>query len=488
MAETAFQADWNSIKTAFIKHARDVPPEISMLISQGRDFGPALKSFDGASSFGKRMKALPAVLKAKTEYEKELNDAIKTTDSKVGKKGMQMFLSQIELLYTKVNEAAQPPRPSGKMVKGLALRQFDLAAGVKTTYLKVDPILVTGEIEVDSEFKKLMDAGEAGLRMDDLGEAAMKELGNLRDAFKQTILAVDATIAKDLTTLESKTKEANEVLQHYGKIVTDNLSNAIQAEWDKYLARQSDLSSFRIKSVTKVALGTIGVAVAVASVVLSFGTAWMNIIAACKGIADVAKTLKTWAENIDDVYEKLVEDMQEISKINAKRAKEGGASSKSKAKQAAKEVAAAALPFAKDMLKATSAMEARCKQFSGLISKMESHENTLSGKIDVISKNLTKMPDRFLDTVQINLNRRAGKMLANLMKELEGLHRSVKNCIKFCEAATKAVKKLKDDDTWAAATETAGGLTSKGVAIFALINFIVECADHGMTILKLLPV
>jgi hypothetical protein len=486
MPATAFQADWNSIKTAFVKHARDVPPEISMLIIQGRDFGPALKSFDGAASFEKRMKALPAVMKAKDEYEKELNDAIKTTASKVGKKGMQMFLAQIDLLYTKVNEAAQPPRPSGKMVKGLALRQFDLAAGVKTTYLKVDPILVTGEIEVDSEFKKLMDAGEAGLRMDDLGEAAMKELGNLRDAFKQTILAVDATIAKDLTKLEEKTREANEVLQHYGKIVTDNLSNAVQAEWDKYLARQSDLSSFRIKSVTKVVLGTVGVAVAVASVVMSFGTAWMNIAAACKGIMDVAKTIKTWAEDIDDVYKKLIEDMQEISKINDKRAKEGGA--KSKAKQAAKEVAAAALPFAKDMLKATSAMEARCKQFSGLVSKLESQENTLSGKIGVISKNLTTMPDRFLDTVQINLNRRAGKTLANLLKELQDLHTSVKRCIKFCEAATKAVKKLKDADSWAGVTETAGGLTSKGVAIFALINFVVECADHGMTILKLLPV
>ena len=30
MSTTSFQADWNSIKTAFVKHARDVPPEISM--------------------------------------------------------------------------------------------------------------------------------------------------------------------------------------------------------------------------------------------------------------------------------------------------------------------------------------------------------------------------------------------------------------------------------------------------------------------------
>jgi hypothetical protein len=196
MPATSFQADWNSIKTAFVKHARDVPPEISMLISQGRDFGPALKSFDSATTFEKRMKAMPAVLKAKSEYEDEIQKALKTTTSKVGQKGLQMFLSQIDLLYTKVNTAAQPPRPSGRMVQGFVLRQFDLAAGVKPTYLKVDPIIVTAQIEVDSEFKKLMDAGEAGLRMDDLGEAALKELGNVREA---SILNVDQTIAADVT-------------------------------------------------------------------------------------------------------------------------------------------------------------------------------------------------------------------------------------------------------------------------------------------------
>ena len=486
MPATTFQADWNSIKTAFVKHAEGVPPEISMLVSQGRDFGPALKSFDGATSFEGRMKALPAVLKAKSEYESELQGALKTS-SKMGQKSIQLFLSQIDLLYSKVNAAAQPPRPSGRMVQGFVLREFDLAAGVKPTYLKVDPIVVTAQIEVDSEFKKLMDAGEAGLRIDDLGQAAVKELGNLRDAFKQTILKVDQTIAADMTKLDEKTKEANEVLQHYGKLVTDKISAAVQAEWDKYLARKKDLSDFRVKSATKVALGTIGVAVAVASVALSFGTAWMNIAAACKGILDVGKTLKTWAEDIDDVYVKLVDDMQEITKLNSKRDKAGG-QAKSKAKQVAKEVAAAALPFAKDMLKAASAVEARCKQFSGLISKLESAEDTLSGKIDVISKNLSTMPDRLLDTVQINLNRRAGKTLASMFKELEELHANVKKCIRFAEAATKAVKKLKDADTWAAVTETAGGLTTKAIAVFALVNFIVECADHGMTIAKLLPI
>jgi hypothetical protein len=487
MPATTFQAEWNTIKSAFIKNARDMPPEVSMMISQGHDFGPALKSFDSASTFEKRMKALPAVLKAKTGYEREIQDVLKTTPSKVAQKGLQALMNNIDQLYIRVNDVAQPPRPSGRMVSGYVLRQFDLSAGVKPVYLKVDPIIVTADIEVDSEFKKLMDAGEAGLRLDDLGEAALKELGTLKDAFKATIMAVDATIAKDLTQLDAKTKEANEVLQHYGKIVNDNVVRAVQAEWDKYLSRKKDLSDFRIKSGVKVVLGTVGVAVAVASVVLSFGTAWMNIVAACKGIMDVGKSIKTWAEDIDEVYVKLLDDADEITKLNVKRAA-GGGQKASKAKQMGKEVAAAALPFAKDMVKATSAMEARCKQFSGLISKMESSENTLSGKIEVISKNLTSLPNRFLDTVQINLSRRAGKTVESLLKELQELHAKVKKCIKFAENVMKAIKKLKDEDSWVAKLEAAGGLTGKGVAILALVNFMVECADHGKTIVQLVSV
>ena len=486
MPATTFQADWKSIKDTFVKLARGMPPEVSMLVSQGTGFGPALKAFDGASTPEARSKAMASVLKAKTEYERELRNARKITTSKVGLKGLDMFLSQIDLLMTRVNEAAQPPRPSGRMVSGLVLRQFDLAAGVKPVHFKVDPIIVTADLEVDSEFKKLMDAGEAGLRMEDLGEAALKELGTLKDAFQATIMKVDRTIGADMTLLAAKTKEANEVLQYYGKIVTDNITRAVEAEWAKYLARRKDLRDFRVKSAVKITLGTIGVAVAVTSVAMSFGTAWMNIGAACKGIVDVAKSIKTWAEDIDDVYVKLIDDMNEITSINAKRAK--GGATKSKVKQVGKEVAAAALPFAKDMIKATSAMEARCKQFSGLISKMESSENTLSGRIEIITKNLNSLPDRFLDTVQINLNRRAGKAIADLMKQAQELHAQVKRCIRFSEAAAKAVKKLKDTDSWAAGFAEAGGLSTKAIAVFALVNFVVECAKHGTTIVKLLPI
>lgn len=488
---TNFQSQWTTVKTAFIKNAREVPPEISMLLSQGRDFGPSLKSFDGAATFEKRMKCMPAVLHAKTEYETEIQAALKKTTSKVGQKAQEALLKQIDKIWKEVEDAAQPPRPSGQMVSSYRLRTFDLAAGVKPEFLKVNPILITVEIEVDKVFKELIDTGQAGLRAADLGDAALDALEKVRAAFRDTITAVDAGIKKDPSILVAKTKEANEVLAHYGRIVEDRINLALQEAWRAYLARKQDLKDFRVKSATKIVLGSIGVGVAVASVVLSFGTGWMNIIAACKGIAEVAKAIKTWAEEIDTVYAKLVDDILHVDKLNTQREaakKKGDGQKASKAKQVGKEVLAAALPVTKDMLKATSAIEARCVQFSGLTSKLEGKADELSGKIERITKSLTGLPDRMLATEQINLNRRMDKTVTKLFDEIGDLHKKTKQCARFAAAAMKAVKKLKAEDSWLGTTETAGGVGTKGVAIYALANFCLACADHGKQLISLLPV
>jgi hypothetical protein len=488
---TNFQAQWTTVKDAFIKNAREVPPEISMLLSQGRDFGPSLKSFDGAPTFEKRMACMPAVLRAKTEYETEIQAALKKTTSKIGQKAQQALLKQIDKIWQEVEQAAQPPRPSGQMVSGYRLRTFDLAAGVKPVFLKVDPILVTVEIEVDKVFKELIDTGQAGLRAGELGDAALEALEKVRQAFRDTIAAVDASIKKDPTILAAKTKEANEVLAYYGRIVEDRINLALQEAWSAYLARKKDLKDFRVKSATKIVLGSIGVGVAVASVVLSFGTGWMNIIAACKGIAEVGKAIKTWAEEIDTVYIKLVDDILHVDDLNKQRDKakaKGEGQKASKAKQVGKEVLAAALPVTKDMIKSASAIEARCVQFSGLTSKLESKADELSGKIERITKSLTGLPDRMLATEQINLNRRTNKTVTKLFEEISELHKKTKQCARFAAAAMKAVKKLKAEDSWLGTTETAGGVGTKGVAIYALANFCLACADHGKQLISLLPV
>jgi hypothetical protein len=488
---TTFQADWKTVKDNFVKTAREVPPEISMLLSQGRDFGPALKAFDNASNYEKRMECMPKVLRAKTEYETEITAALKKTESKIGRKAQEALLKQIDKIWKDVEAAAQPPRPSGQMVSSYTLRSFDLAAGIKTECLKVNPILITVDIEVDKVFKALIDSGQAGLRAQDLGDTAKAELEKVRGAFRDTILAVEASIKKDPTTVVAKTKEANEVLAYYGKIVEDRVTIAVQQAWQGYLARKKDLSDFRTKSATKVVLGSIGVGVAIASVALSFGTGWMNIIAACKGIAEVTKALKTWAEEIDTVYGKLVDDMEHVTKLMAERkaAEATGAGQKAaKGKAIGKELVAAALPITKDILKATSAIEARCVQFAGLTSKLESKADELSGKLEVITKNLDKQPDRMLSTEQINLNRRMKQTVTKAFNEIVELNAQTKKCVRFGEASKKAVATLKAKDSWAAVTEKAGGVSTKAVALVALGRFCIDLAGLGKQLVSALPI
>jgi len=142
----------------------------------------------------------------------------------------------------------------------------------------------------------------------------------------------------------------------------------------------------------------------------------------------------------------------------------------------------------KDMIKAASAIEARCVQFSGLTSKLEGKADELSGKIEQITKNLSGVPDRMLSTEQINLNRRMNKTVTKLFEDIGLLHKQTKQCAKFAAGAMKAVKTLKAKDSWLGTTETAGGVGSKGVAIYALANFCLACADHGKQLISLLPV
>jgi hypothetical protein len=360
---------------------------------------------------------------------------------------------------------------------------------VKTEFLKLAPIPIEVEIAVDKVFKQLIDSGQVGFRAEVLGDAGKAELETVRDAFRDTIAKVDASIRKDPSILEAKTREANEVLQHYGKIVQTRVDDAVKARWQAYLSGKADLRSFQVKTATKVVLGTIGVAVAISSAALSFGVAWMSILAACKGISDVGKSLKTYSEDIDKTYARLLEDIVHVDKLNRQRdeaKKKGEGQKASKAKEAGKELLAGVLPITKGMMKVASDIDSRCQQFSGQISKLETQADDLSGRIEIITRNLTTLPDRLLTTEQINLGRRMSKQITTMMTDLADLARKVKAASAFLGRVRKAVAALKSKDSWTAGlTETLTGMGSKGVALYAAANFIYQCANAGKALIPM---
>lgn len=483
-----FVAEWKNVKDGFTNRARDVPLEFMAALDLGYNFGPALKAFDVASSHEARMKAMPKVLQAKAAYEEDILAALKKTSSRIGKAGLTALMNNLDRILREVELASQPPRPSGQMVSTYTLRGFDLAAGVKTVFLKVNPIPITVDIECDKVFKELIDSGQAGLRAQELGDAALKELEIVRDAFRKTIISVEAKIADDPSILAAKTVEANEVLRHYGTIVQDRVDVATQAAWKGYLQRRSELKGFKSNSRVKIVLGSIGVGVAIASAVLSFGTAWMNIVAACKGIVEIGKAIQTYSKDIDTVWAELVKDMESVNKLNAQRdaaKKDGKGQKASKGKQIAKELVSGMLPFTKDMVKALSTTEARAKQFNGLLSKLEAETDKMSGKIEVITKNLGKTPDRLLSTSQINLDRRMGKKVTEMMKDIAELHQKKVIGVKFANSSLASIKELKTKDTWTGQMGDTCTYGTRGVAAFAAANFMWALSHAGKQLIKM---
>jgi hypothetical protein len=120
------------------------------------------------------------------------------------------------------------------------------------------------------------------------------------------------------------------------------------------------------------------------------------------------------------------------------------------------------------------------------VSKLESQADTLSGRIEIITKNLSGLPDRLLSTEQINLGRRMAKTVASLIEELTELHRRARNAAAFAEKAKKAVARLKREDSWTGGiAETLTGLGTKGVAIYGAVNFIYACATAGKALIAI---
>jgi hypothetical protein len=74
-----------------------------------------------------------------------------------------------------------------------------------------------------------------------------------------------------------------------------------------------------------------------------------------------------------------------------------------------------------------------------------------------------------------------------LFSEIALLHTKTQNCATFGESALKSATKLQREDTWifGVTTEKVAGTGTKGVAVYALANFIFECAKHGKQLIPL---
>jgi hypothetical protein len=485
---TDFAAKWSDLKKAALKGGA-LPPGLVLAMSQGRDLGPALKSFDKAVKPDERSKAIVGVLKAKTGYEEDLRDALKEASTSQEKANVQQMAKDLASLWVAVEQAAQPPRPSGSMISHEVLRSFNLAEGVKPRYLDVKATQVSVYVEIDAVLDKLIKEGKESLKLSHLGDIAKAELDKARPAFVKTIEAIEAKIKSGEATAEGKAKEANEVLKHYARIVEDRVNKAVADEWAKYLARAQHLSDFKLKSGLKITLGVIGVGVAAASLALSFGTAWMSIFAIAKGVAELVQNIGTLSQGIEKTAKSLKDNLVKTDQLNKQReearAKNGGQKA-SKSKEAAKELLNALMPVTKLMTKSSSTVEADAKQLLGQVSKLETAADNAVGGMNKAVKLLSSLPDKAMNDAQRAEARKMATVIQEFFEKITALHKEAQAYGDLGDKALASVKKLLSADSWSAGlTSSAAGIGTKATAAYAAANFIFQCASAGKALIPL---
>ena len=482
-----YALSWKTAKDKAFK-SNSLPPEMVMELSQGYDFGPALAAFGKADSFEKRKKAVVAVLKAKTAYEKAIKDVLKSVKDPKQKAALSILSNSIEAIWVDVDKATQPVRPSGKMVNYVVLTEYNLAPGLKLKYLDVKATTVTCYIEIDKVLDDLIKAGEESLKVQHLGEVAKAEIEKVRSAFTDTLKDIEDKIAKKPEIAADKTKEANEVLKHYARIVEDRVNAAVQVEWAKYAARRQHLSDFKLKSGLKITLGVVAIGVAAASVGLSFGTAWINIFAICKGVVDLVQNIRTLTQGIEKTHGVLQTDISKIQVLNLQReeAKKKGAGQKaSKTLEAAKELANSLLPVTKLMARSASTVEASAQQLLGQVSKIEDSADKTVGALNKVLKQVPSLPEKVMTAAQKEAAKNLNAAIEKYFSEISAMHKKAQEYGDFGDKCLAATKRLKSEDTWVAGSSTCANCSVRGVALYGAANFVFQCALAGKSLIPI---
>ena len=485
---TAATAEFDKVKALY-------PANSLAGLKKGAAFGTALKAFDKAANFELRQKVMAAVRTADQVYDKEIR-LLMAAIQKEGKKDSPAYKALVKLqnkmneLLAEAQDEAQPPKPGGGTVPYEVLRSFNLGNGFKPKYLSLEATKVDVTIAIDKTLDALIKSGEESLKINYLGDVAKEEVTKLGDAFSATMKEIDGKLeGLDAKGRETKIKEANEVLKHYAKIVQTNVNTAVMKEWKAYLDRRKYLSDFRLECIAKVALGAVGAGVAAASMVLSFGALWQSIFGLAKAILSIADTLKTWSQNIDQVYELLVKDIDAISDLNVQReqAKAKGESQKgSKAKEAGKEVLVALLPITKNMVRSATTVENRAKQLLGLVSKLEVGADKLTGTLNQAVAAMSKLPEKQMNAAMKADAEKMQQTFEKLFGEITDLHARSQKLATFGNTALVQAQKLLKEDSWTAPAADKTNLGSRAFTLYSLANFGYEIGKHGASLISLL--
>jgi hypothetical protein len=138
------------------------------------------------------------------------------------------------------------------------------------------------------------------------------------------------------------------------------------------------------------------------------------------------------------------------------------------------------------MVKCTSEVENTCKQFLGLVSKLESQADDVVGEVNKAVKLMSKLPERDMTPELKKIAKEMEKSFDKLFGEIESLHKKSQNAARFGDRCYAAAKKLRKEDSWGPLDPEKSLDAGKHAVVAAtLINFIYQCCMEGKALIPM---
>jgi hypothetical protein len=138
------------------------------------------------------------------------------------------------------------------------------------------------------------------------------------------------------------------------------------------------------------------------------------------------------------------------------------------------------------MIKCTSEIENTCKQFLGLISKLESQADDIVGELNKTIKLMSKLPEKDMTAELKKIAKDMEKKFDELHDEIVDLHKKSQNAAKFGDRCYEAAKKLRKEDSWGRLDpENSLDCGKHAVVAYAVANFIYQCCMEGKSLIPM---
>ncbi len=197
------------------------------------------------------------------------------------------------------------------------ITSVDLAAGLKPKNLvvpemQVDVVLKNPSAELSKAIK------DDKLILQKIEDAAFTVLKQARDDVRDAILDLDQTYTKkppaDKREADERAATLNAMCKKIAAAQSSAAVAAAEAEWDRQVKKDKELTKFKVTFALKMALGSISVAASVISAVMSLGTLAITIVGAAKTVAGMASDIYTFCRDIPKTETEIIDTDAELAK------------------------------------------------------------------------------------------------------------------------------------------------------------------------------